>query len=510
MSLIDMSTPIKTPAGEHTRDLDTAVRNGLQVGDFQINGILAEGGMGIVYSGIHPISSKTVAIKVINKRFARDPKSVARFIAEARAVNEIGHHNIVDIYSIGELEDGRNYFIMELMDGLNLRDVIINEHRLRPGELLPIFEQLCDALQAAHDKGIIHRDLKPENIFILRRPPFPFVKILDFGLAKLRRSKTNKESTATGTLLGTPEYMSPEQCRGAPVDGRTDVYALGVLLYELLTGRRPFAHESPLQVLHLQLNMDPIRPSSFAPISQALEWVIMATLAKDVDDRISSCAELLQHLRRVIPETLPWRAPLDPARPKRPPTGERPRTRLNPPIPLKKETGANVVPITMVLHDEVLIKTAQRSGGPAGNPHTGMMAPQNKRSITTLPPAPLGQQPTVMLDILQAFISTVPDVLGAAVISMEGKITAAITPEGSDEELIGSMTAAIRGISESISWELLNARMDQIFVKTEAGTLIIQDLDKDSVLAVLVATEAKLGLIFYELQEKIKHLLKIS
>ena len=293
-------------------------------------------------------------------------------------------------------------------------------------------------------------------------------------------------------MLGTPEYMAPEQCRGKAVDARTDIYALGVMLYELVTGRRPFTHASPLRVLAMQLSSHPIRPSNFASISQALEWVVMTCLAKDIDERISSCAELIQHLRRVIPERLPWKATLEAPGRTRPPSGEAPSTRINPPIPLKRDPGARVIPITMVLTDEVVLKTD------TDDDLSSEVArlPEQRSATITMPPEPGGLPKTGMLDVLQALRGSVPDVIGAAVISMEGEMIAEITPEGADGELIASMTAAIRGVSGSISWELLDAKMDQIFVKTEAGTLIIQDLDEDSVLALHVTTEAKLGLIF--------------
>jgi serine/threonine-protein kinase len=244
---------------------------------------------------------------VISKRFAKDPKAVARFVLEAKSVNQIGHHNIVDIFSIGVLDDGRNFLIMELLDGLGLHHVLANLKRLRPGEVLPVYEQACDALEAAHNKGFIHRDLKPDNIIVLRRPPYPFIKILDFGLAKLRGSAMS-HNTEVGTVLGTPEYMAPEQCRGAAVDARTDIYAMGVMLYELVTGRKPFTDPSPLRILAMQQRNAPLPPSRIAPIPKMLELVVLKAMAKDPAQRHSSARALLSELRRAIPEPLTWTA----------------------------------------------------------------------------------------------------------------------------------------------------------------------------------------------------------
>jgi len=315
LPLIDRSPTfaglVQGETSQPARTRDTTVRPGMMIGEYQVEGVIAEGGMGVIYAGIHPLIRKRVAIKVLNKRFAQDPKAVSRFVLEARSVNEIGHHNIVDIFSIGELDDQRNYLIMEYLDGLALHEILLKVKRLRPGEIHPIYEQLCDALKAAHAKGFIHRDLKPDNVIVLRRPPFPFIKILDFGLAKLRGSITST-NTEVGTVLGTPEYMAPEQCRGDNVDARTDVYALGVMLYELTTGRHPFTDKSPFRVLAMQQRDVPKPPSAFSQIPEALEWVILRAMAKHPNQRFQTVEDLMNHLTRVVTERLPWTINLDP------------------------------------------------------------------------------------------------------------------------------------------------------------------------------------------------------
>jgi serine/threonine protein kinase len=293
------ATPPPAPGEE------VEVKVGMLIGDYRVEKLLGEGGMGKIYAAVHPVIRKRVAVKVLNRRYAQDAKAIARFVLEARSVNEIGHHNIVDIFSIGELDDGRNYFIMEHLDGLGLDEILGRVGRLLPGQVLPVFEQLCDALHAAHIKGFVHRDLKPANIIVLRRPPFPFIKILDFGLAKLRGT-TSLVETKVGTVLGTPEYMAPEQCRGDQVDERSDIYALGVLLYELITGYKPFFAQSPFRILVLQQNEPPKPPSQICPIQPQLEKVILKALSKEARKRHASALELLEELRAAIPTSQPW------------------------------------------------------------------------------------------------------------------------------------------------------------------------------------------------------------
>jgi serine/threonine-protein kinase len=305
-------------------DEEPSITPGLMLGDYQIEYVLASGGMGVVYAGVHPLIRKRVAIKVINRRFAADKKAVARFVLEARSVNEIGHHNIVDIFAIGELDDGRNYLVMELIDGVGLHEGLHAVGRFRPGELLPVYEQLCDALETAHHKGFIHRDIKPENVLVLRRPPYPLIKILDFGLAKLRGGSQDGpgvEQTVVGTVVGTPAYMAPEQCRGGAVDARTDVYAMGVMLFELLTGERPFGGSTQHQIMMAQLTVQAPAPSTIVPeLPAALDEVTLKALSKDPDRRQPSARAFFAELERAIGAPAVW-----PHRALPPPPSEIPR-----------------------------------------------------------------------------------------------------------------------------------------------------------------------------------------
>jgi serine/threonine-protein kinase len=214
---------------------------GTEIGGYVVDGELGHGGMGVVYSATHPVIGKRAAIKILRLDVSRSPISVERFIQEARAVNQIGHPNIVDIFAYGALPDGRAYHVMDLLVGESLR------HRLRRGALHPSeaaseIDEIASALQAAHDHGFVHRDLKPDNVFLVHRDNrWPEVKLLDFGLAKLMPEHgVPAFTTKTGMMLGTPEYMSPEQARGNGVDHRTDIYALGIVMFEIIAGHRPF------------------------------------------------------------------------------------------------------------------------------------------------------------------------------------------------------------------------------------------------------------------------------
>jgi len=273
-------------------------------GRYKVEALLGKGGMGYVYAGRHAIIDKRVAIKVLRAEHAQNDSSAAqRFLVEAKAASKIGHLNIVDITDFGVLPDGKTYFVMEYLDGPTLGRVNHQAGPLAPERAIPITQQIARGLTAAHDKGIVHRDLKPENIFILERPSEcqkDFVKIVDFGIAKDISHK--KKLTQAGMVLGTPEYMSPEQATGQPLDHRVDQYALGCILYEMLCGEVPFRAETPTKTL-TQHVFDKVTPpsqrSANVKIPAALEAVVMRALQKKPAERFADLKEMIGALEQI-------------------------------------------------------------------------------------------------------------------------------------------------------------------------------------------------------------------
>ncbi|WP_224369790.1 serine/threonine-protein kinase [Hyalangium versicolor] len=273
---------------------------GTEVGSFRLVRKLGDGGMGSVYLGEHTVIGSRVAVKFLHPHLASNETLVQRFLAEARAVNLIGHENIINIFDMSVLPPRQHYLIMEYLEGQPLSSLL---GRPVPATVLvPILTQVCDALQAAHSRGVIHRDLKPENIFLLRRERMPhFVKVLDFGIAKLLDHNVGQAKTAQGMLIGTPEYMAPEQWMAQAVDGRTDQYALGLIAYEVLTGRRPFQGTGIGELLHAHLRQVPMSPHGVRPeVPAALSDVVMRMLAKRPEDRFQNAAELRIALERAL------------------------------------------------------------------------------------------------------------------------------------------------------------------------------------------------------------------
>ncbi|MCW5806962.1 MAG: serine/threonine protein kinase [Deltaproteobacteria bacterium] len=273
---------------------------GAALGEYRIEGKIGQGGMGVVFGAIHPTIGKRAAIKVLKKELCRDPLQLERFVSEARVVNEINHPNIVDIFAFSEMPDGRWYFVMEWLKGETLYQRI---HRapFSFADLVGIVRPVCRALEAAHGKGITHRDLKPENIFLVEVPNErqPHVKLLDFGLAKLQRSYERNHNTAVGTIIGTPQYMAPEQAAGTDIDHRVDVYALGGILFELMTGRPPFQADNAIELVAKHVIEAPIRPSSLQPeIPTVVDELVLKMLAKSPDDR-PALSEVIRILERV-------------------------------------------------------------------------------------------------------------------------------------------------------------------------------------------------------------------
>ena len=295
------------------------------MGKYKLHEIVGRGGMGVVYRGEHVYIGKEVAVKILHDGYGGREESIKRFLREARAASLINHPNIVDITDFGKSNDGTVFFVMEFLHGEPLDALMQRERRLELIRAITIVNRIAGALGAAHAKGIVHRDLKPENVMLTKREgrrelvrqisdesglhmvterekAFDFVKILDFGVAKVRDPNVSEARvTQQGVVFGTPEYMAPETARIGVSNPRTDIYALGVIFYEMLTGTIPFAGETAVDVM-LKVVSEPVTPPrDRAPgigITPEAEQLIMKALSKDPLRRQQSMEELHEELQR--------------------------------------------------------------------------------------------------------------------------------------------------------------------------------------------------------------------
>jgi eukaryotic-like serine/threonine-protein kinase len=302
---------IDSPAMLHA--ISGAVLTEYKVGDvlgqYELKEMLGQGGMGTVFLAEHKLLERRVAIKILLPEFADQLGIVHRFFKEAQAVNRIGHPNIVDIMDCVEGVDHLPYLVMELLEGESLQAVIQARAPMRPEEVVSLGRQICSALSAVHAKGIVHRDLKPENLFVSQQPDGSFrVKLLDFGIAKFMAADDSFLKTLTGEPIGTPEYMAPEQIEGVSMDHRIDIYAMGVMFFEMLTGKPTFEAAQIGQLLFHHLNTEPESPSvrrvamGADPVPEPLEDAILSCLAKDPDQRVQSMSQLVELLEWSLEE----------------------------------------------------------------------------------------------------------------------------------------------------------------------------------------------------------------
>ena len=261
---------------------------------YQVEARIGAGGMAEVYRGFDPVLNRTVAIKVLLPQFARDASFVQRFRREAQAAARLNHPNIVGVYDTGQ-GDGTQFIVMEFIEGRTLGEFLATGRRPTPVQSAEIAQKICSALAAAHAQGVIHRDIKPGNIMVTREGT---VKVMDFGIARVLGPETAPQTSA---VLGTASYLSPEQAQGSPVDARTDIYSLGAVLYEMLTGRPPFTGDSPVAVAYKQVNERPATPSSLnADVPARLDAVVMKALSKNPANRYQSAEEFSEDLDRVV------------------------------------------------------------------------------------------------------------------------------------------------------------------------------------------------------------------
>ena len=252
---------------------------------YELGPVLGQGGMAKVHRGLDRQLGRQVAIKVLAPPFDRDREFVERFQREARAAAGLSHPNIVAVFDSGS-DDGTHYIVTELVEGETLADRLRRDGPMPQAEAVAVAVDIARALAAAHERGLIHRDIKPGNVMLL---PDGRVKVVDFGIARAAGSDT---LTNTGVVLGSTAYLSPEQASGQPVDERADLYALGCVLYEMLTGRVPFSADTPIATMYRHVNEDPPPPSTFAPIPSELEDIVMRALEKDPKRRFASASEL--------------------------------------------------------------------------------------------------------------------------------------------------------------------------------------------------------------------------
>ncbi|MDP1828832.1 MAG: serine/threonine-protein kinase [Archangium sp.] len=290
-------------AGERIQVVDPLL--GLLLGDYQVLEFIGEGGMGVVYRGIQPVVKKRVAIKVLKPAAAADATAVQKLLAEAVAVNAIGHRGIIDIFTHGQLPDGRPYIVMEFLEGQPLDHWLTDNGLPSIQAATEMLAQICAPLAAAHRSAVIHRDLKPSNIFLCQQPDGErFVKLLDFGLAKRGLGVDGKTSQTSQTeVAGTPDYMAPEQARALDVSPRTDIYALGVIAFEMFTGKLPFHGQTPMDVMIAHVRQTPPRVRDLCPdLPQPLESLVMSMLEKSPEKRPQSVEEVRERLEAFASE----------------------------------------------------------------------------------------------------------------------------------------------------------------------------------------------------------------
>ncbi|MEO8701100.1 MAG: serine/threonine-protein kinase [Kofleriaceae bacterium] len=267
-------------------------------GRYEIQVRVGEGGMGVVYKARQISIDRIIALKMLNPQMAGDPTWVQRFYNEAKACSRLQHPNTIRMFDFGQTSDGRLFMTMEFLDGISLRGAL-QGGPLAPQRVVKVLIQCCASLAEAHSIGIIHRDIKPDNVFLLNMAGSPdFVKLLDFSVAKLLEGDRMK--TQAGVVFGTPQYMSPEQGRGLPLDARSDLYALGILAFEMLTGNVPFHDDNPMTVIQMHLHAGvPPMPES---VPYVVQQMVRRALEKDAGRRYQSSGEMMQHCQQIFAE----------------------------------------------------------------------------------------------------------------------------------------------------------------------------------------------------------------
>jgi serine/threonine protein kinase len=444
--------------------------SGRKIGEYEVIARIGVGGMGEVYEGRQPLIGKRVAVKVLLPSLSNEKELVERFLAEARAVNEIRHRGIVDIFSFGQLPDGAHYFVMEYLEGVAFDRLIKQRGPLPIAEALSYIEEVLDALDSAHAAGIVHRDIKPSNIFLVNTGRGKaYVKLLDFGIAKLGALANGSDSapqTRASMILGTPDYISPEQARGKPVSAATDLYALGVVLFEMVTGKRPFKGENTLQTMWMHVEDTPPVPSSLRPdIPPALDELILWAMEKDPANRPASAEELRSHLDAIRASLLPGTGTTTPApitgrtpsiqsvatpsgrqrplagtppprsgsqKPLGSTSGRQSRVQARPAVPVEAGQETRMAPLTAELGTSIENETRGAIPKPVlpvvadevrTDPERGAVPRPTESDLEVVPDAPKSRLPLVI-----GGVSVVAIVIGVAVLVGSGKSEPAPEP----------------------------------------------------------------------------------
>jgi len=312
---------------EYEDDVTVCIKDGaklskvldkLKAGDmfaerYEIKKTLGAGGMSTVYLANHVLMNKLMAVKLLHDHLATDMSAVQRFQREAQTVTLLSHPNILAVHDFGLSPDGLAYLVMDYLDGASLQEYIALKTKVQWQKACQFFLQVCSGLQHAHIKGVVHRDLKPGNIMLTRDENKAYMlKIVDFGLAKICGDDSAQRLTQTGEIFGSPLYMSPEQCQGATLDHRSDIYALGIIMYETLTGEPPFRGKNIVETFHKQIIEPPAPLSAELGVPEKLASIIYKCLAKDADDRPQSASEITEAINEALNQntTANWRGPL--------------------------------------------------------------------------------------------------------------------------------------------------------------------------------------------------------
>jgi serine/threonine protein kinase len=299
-------TEILPPEARHERAGRPPSFERSRIGEYIVESIIGEGGGGTVFAARHPKTSARVAIKVLRSEMVPMPHLVTRFNREVELISKLAHPNIVQVIEYGETDRGQPYYVMELLEGHNLRRLLQLHGRFSPAEMLALIEPICGALKAVHEAGFVHRDIKGSNVIVVEDDGARLVKLLDFGIAKMVQGEASGQGlTEPGAKLGSVHTMAPEQIRSEKLDARADIYALGVVIYQLLTGDYPFHAEDPRQIAFMHLQAPPPQPSSRAAVSPALDAIVLRCMEKQVDRRYASVDELVAALRAAVGDTPP-------------------------------------------------------------------------------------------------------------------------------------------------------------------------------------------------------------